>query len=460
MMEIADIERVIQEKDLRCVLVGTPDTSGIYRGRGIKPAHFVKTICEEGLGICDCIYIMDTLDKIHEPTRSMLWFPNWVDGMRDYVIKPDLSTFRIIPWLDRTAAVIGDVYDQFTGDLLETAPRSILKKMIDRADKLGYSMAAASELELIVFPESIAEIADKSFKDIKKFPIGVYDYSIHRLGIHNELVEQIYENRNLGGIIIDTYQSEAGPGQFEFNLRHCDVLEAADRAFLYKMGVRQIAARQGMTATFMAKLHADDFGNGYHVHQSLLDKQSGRNLFWDSTAEHNMSQVMAYYAGGLLSIMPGFTLLWAPYVNSYKRLALNSAAGINKTWGIDNRTVAIRVLAESEGSCRLEQRTPGADANPYLVMASMLAGGLYGIENKVEPPGLFKGNAYELTAEDCEQVPRTLPDAIKAFLASGEAREYFGEKFVEYYAEFRNSEYREFCSYVTDWEKKKYLEMA
>ena len=196
------------------------------------------------------------------------------------------------------------------------------------------------------------------------------------------------------------------------------------------------------------------------MHQSLLDKESGRNLFWDNAAEHNMSQLMAYYAGGLLSVMSEFTLLWAPYVNSYKRLLINSAAGINKTWGIDNRTVAIRVLPESADSCRLEQRTPGADANPYLVMASMLAGGLYGIENKVEPPDLFEGNAYELPEQTSGRIPKTLGDGVKAFLNSSEAKECFGEKFVEYYGEFRNSEYREFCSYVTEWEKERYLEMA
>jgi glutamine synthetase len=459
-MELSEVEKIVAEKELKTIFVGTPDINGNFRGRGVKPRHFIKTICEEGLGICDCIYNMDTLDGLHENAVSVPWYPSWEDGYRDYVIKPDLGTFGVVPWLDRTAAVIGDVYDQNTGDLLEAAPRSLLKKLVKRAADSGYRILATTELEFIVFPESIGEIAAKGFNDIKRLSPGAYDYSLYRLAVHQEFIDEIVEYMNARGIMVDTYQVEAAGGQFEIQLRHTDILEAADRAFIYKSGVKEIVARQGMTASFMAKFDSNDFGSGCHVHQSVIEATSGRNLFWDPDGDHHISNLMAHYAGGLLSTLTDFTLMWAPYVNSYKRLDVGTAAGISKTWGIDNRTVGVRVLSESEGACRLEQRAPGADINPYIALSGMLAGGLYGIEKKIEPPPMVSGNAYDIPADEAEQVPRTLGNAVKLFLSSGPAREYFGDQFVEYYAEFKNCEYRQFCSHVTKWEKMKYLEMA
>ena len=459
-MELGQIQKLIKEKELKCIFVGTPDVNGNFRGRGVTPEHFLKGICDEGLGICDCIYIMDTLDDMPSPTRELPWYPSWEEGLRDYVIRPDLTTFGIVPWLDRTAMVIGDVYDQTTGELLETAPRALLKRLVGKADELGYRFLASTELEFIMFPESINEIAAKGFRDIEKLSPGCYDYSIYRLAVHQELIDSIVQNMNLRGVQIHTYQVEAGSGQFEFQLKHDEILQVADRACIYKSGVKEIVARQGMTATFMAKYAVDSFGNSCHVHQSVLDKQSGRNLFWDPERKHNMSRLMSHYAGGLLSVMRGFTLMWAPFVNSYKRYGAATAAGSSATWGIDNRTVGIRVLSESKGSCRLEHRAPGADSNPYLVMAAMLAGGLHGIEQKVEPPELFAGNAYKIPEEECERLPRTLGDAVETFTDSAQAREYFGDEFVDYYAEFKTLEWREFCSHVTEWEKRKYLEMV
>jgi glutamine synthetase len=403
---------------------------------------------------------MDASDNLSHPNRKLSWYPDWNSGYGDYVIKPDLSTFGVVPWLDRTGAVIGDVYDQTTGCLLETAPRALLKKLVAKADSLGYRIQAALELEFIIFAEPVSEIASKGYTAIKKLAPGVYNYSLYRLSVHQELLQSIVQNMNLRGIPIHSYQMEAGPGQFEVQLAHTDALEAADRAFIYKSGVKEIVARHGMTATFMAKFDAAELGSSCHVHQSLWEKRTGRSLFWDSKGEHRISQAMRNYAAGLLEVLPDFTLMWAPYVNSYKRLGKNTAAGLNKTWGIDNRTVSIRVLPESEDSCRLEHRVPGADANPYLVMAAMLAGGLYGIENALDPPHLVVGNAYDIPAKDAPQVPRTLGDAVACFMASPLTREFFGEKFVEYYAEFKAQEWNQFCSCVTDWEIKKYLEMA
>lgn len=459
-MDRSDIKKLIEDLELKTILVGTPDPNGNFRGRGVKPGHFLGTICEEGLGICDCIYNMDTLDGLHENTRQVPWYPSWEDGYRDYVIRPDLDTFGVVPWLDRTAAVIGDVYDQHTGGLLEVAPRSILKKLIKQAADLGYRILAATELEFILFPESINDIAAKGFTDIKRLSPGAYDYSLYRMAIHQDLVEEIVECMNQRGIEVDTYQVEASGGQFEIQLRHADILTAADRAFFYKGGVKEIIARKGMTATFMAKFDSNDFGSGCHVHQSVVDRKTGRNLFWDASQEHHVSELMAHYAGGLLATLTDFSLMWAPYVNSYKRIAPGTAAGINETWGIDNRTVGVRVLSESESGCRLEQRAPGADINPYIALAGMLAGGLHGIENKIQPPPMRTGNAYEVSPTEAKQMPPTLGDAVKLFLESEPACRYFGETFVNYYAEFKNCEYKQFCDHVTEWEKRKYLEMA
>jgi glutamine synthetase len=311
-MELSEVKKIIEEKELKTIFVGTPDINGNFRGRGIKPRHFLKTICEEGLGICDCIYNMDTLDGMHENAVPLPWYPSWEDGYRDYIIKPDLGTFGIVPWLDRTAAVIGDVYDQNTGEILEAAPRSLLKKLVKQAADSGYRILATTELEFIVFPESISEIAAKGFNDIKRLSPGAYDYSLYRLAVHQEFIDEIVENMNARGILVDTYQVEAAGGQFEIQLRHTDILDAADRAFLYKSGVKEIVARQGMTASFMAKFDSNDFGSGCHVHQSVIGAATGRNLFWDPDGNHHISKLMAHYAGGLLATLTYFYKMGAP----------------------------------------------------------------------------------------------------------------------------------------------------
>ena len=459
-MDLTEIEKIIKENELKVILLGTPDANGNFRGRGVWPEHFLKTICDEGLGICDCIYNMCTLDGIHENTRECPWYPSWEDGYRDYVIKPDLSTFGLVPWLEKTGAVIGDVYDQHTGKILETAPRALLKRMIEKADRRGYRLVMASELEFILFPESISEIAAGDFRNIKRMSPGAYDYSLYRLSVHYELLEYIRENMEKRGIPVDTFQVEAAGGQFELQLRHADALVAADRAFLYKSGVKELSARRGLTASFMAKFDSNDFGNGCHVHQSLLDRETGRNLFWDSNRAHNISELMDYYNGGLLATLTDFTLMWAPYVNSYKRFGPGTAAAFNQSWGIDNRTTAVRALPESPDGCRLEQRAPGADVNPYVAMAGMIAGGLYGIENRIEPPEITVGNAYDLSPGKAGRLPGTLGEAVEIFRASRMARECFGDEFVEYYAEFKHCEWNEFCAHVTGWERRKYMEMA
>ena len=460
-MNMAQIKEIIKEQELKCIIVGTPDVNGNLRGRGVRPDHFTDCICDEGLGICDCIYIMDTLDAMPVPSsKGLPWYPDWEEGYRDYFIRPDLDTFAVVPWLEKTAMVIGDVYDQNTDELLETAPRSILKRLIERADALGYQVLTAAELEFVLLPESISQIAEKDFRDIKKISPGCYDYVIYRLAVHHEFMENIAQNMNLRGVSVPTYQVEAGSGQFEFQLDHTDILEAADQAVIFKSGVKEMVARQSMTATFMAKYDADSFGSSCHIHQSITDKLTGANLFWDKAREHNISKLMGHYAAGLMETMVGFTLMWAPYVNSYKRYTDSSFAGLSQAWGIDNRTMGVRVLPESESGCRLEHRVPGADANPYFVMAAMLAGGLYGLENRIEPPDLITGSAYSVSEETAQRVPANLGDAIRNFRASPQAKEYFGEKFVEYYAEYKALEWKEFSLYVTDWEKRKYLEMV
>jgi glutamine synthetase len=316
----------------------------------------------------------------------------------------------------------------------------------------------AIELEVRYFREDQESLRAKDYAGLRPLSPGLNCYSIHHASIDEDVVGEVRRLLLEYGIPVEGYNREHGAGMYEINLRHGDALTAADQAMLYKSASKEIAARRGVIPTFMAKYSDQVDGCSGHIHQSVWDTEGERNLFWDKEGRHHTSKLMGHYIAGLLATLPELMLMYAPNVNSYKRFVEGTWAPTTATWGFENRTTALRVISTNAGACRLEQRVPGADVNPYLGFAACLAGGLYGIEQKLEPPPMTEGDAYGI--KGVPRLPSTLSQAVEAFSGSALARQFFGEGFVEHYAAMRRWEVDRYNRAVTDWERRRYFEMV
>jgi glutamine synthetase len=316
----------------------------------------------------------------------------------------------------------------------------------------------AAELEVRFFQEDQHSLREKGFSGLRPINPGYNCYSIHHASIDEPVIGRVRRCLNDYGIPVDAYNREHGAGMYEINLRHADAVTAADQTMLYKSASKEIAAQVGALPTFMAKYADDVDGCGGHLHQSLWSLNGDQSAFWDDRGDHHVSETMGRYIAGLLATMPEFMVMFAPNVNSYKRFVPRTWVPTNLTWGIDNRTAALRVIASSPGAIRIENRAPGADLNPYLAFAASLAGGLHGIERALKPPPPLRGNAYDLT--DAEPLPNSLPEALELFRDSALARDWFGDEFVDQYVAFREWEVEKHRRAVTDWERRRYFEMV
>jgi glutamine synthetase len=316
----------------------------------------------------------------------------------------------------------------------------------------------AVELEVRYFREDQESLRDKNYTDLRPISPGLNCYSIHHASIDEEFVGGVRRLLLEYGLPVEGYNREHGAGMYEINLRHGDALSAADQAMLYKSASKEIAARSGVIPTFMAKYSDRIDGCSGHIHQSLWDIEGNCNLFWDERGRHHMSKLMGRYIAGILATLPEFVVMYAPNVNSYKRFVAGTWAPTTASWGLDNRTTALRVISTSAGACRMEQRVPGADVNSYLGFAACLAGGLHGIEQDIEPPPMTEGDAYAIPG--LPRLPSTLAEAVERFEASELAREFFGQGFVEHYAAMRRWEVQKYNRAVTDWERRRYFEMV
>ena len=287
---------------------------------------------------------------------------------------------------------------------------------------------------------------------------GLNCYSIHHASIDEPVIGRVCRMLTAYGIPVEAYNREHGAGMYEINLRYTDALRAADQTMLYKSATKEISAQMGVTPTFMAKFGDDVDGCGGHIHQSLWTADGADNVFWNKLGAYHVSELLGHYVAGVLATLPEFMLMYAPNVNSYKRYVAGTWAPTNLTWGVDNRTTALRVIAGSASAARVENRVAGADLNPYLGFAASLAGGLHGIENKLAPPSPTRGSAYDDVS--AEKLPRSLPEALERFRGSELARRYFGEEFVEQYVAVREWEVERHRRAVTDWERQRYFEMV
>ncbi len=431
------------------VIVAFPDMQGRLVGKRITGRFFVDSVHEETHA---CDYLLTT-DMEMEPVPGYE-AASWSRGYGDLVLRPDLGTLRWVPWLEGTAVVLADVTDE-SGELLPHAPRSILKRQLARLAERGWGASFASELEFYLFEETYAEAKQRGYRDLH--PTGWYieDYHIFQGTKEEGVIRAIRNGMEGAGIPLEGSKGEWGPGQQEINFRYAAGLEMADRHVLYKNGAKEIAHQHGRGLTFMAKWAAQLAGSSCHVHCSWQDVKTGKSVFFDPSAEDGMSGLLKSFLAGQLALAAESTIFFAPYINSYKRYQSQSFAPTRLAWSWDNRTTGYRMVGHGQ-SLRVESRIPGADCNPYLVYAAMIAAGLHGVDRGLELGEAFQGNAYE--SKSVQQVPRTLREAIRLLEGSEILREVLGEAVVGHYLHAAKYEQMDYDRVVTDYELRRMFE--
>ena len=456
MMTDDELCDLVRRGDIDTVLAVFPDLYGRLVGKRISGHFFREEVSRHGMHVCD--YLL-ACDMEMDPVPGYR-FTSWADGYGDVLCRPDLSTLRRATWLDRTALVLCDVLDAERDVLVEVAPRTILKRQVERATAAGFTAMGGSELEFFILRETYESAQKKGFDNLEPFGWYIEDY--HTLqGFKTEgLVGAIRRHLDASGVPIEFSKGEWGPGQHEINFRYAGFLETADRHVIFKQAAKEIAIQQNLAVTFMAKLDERYAGSSTHLHSSLRSSD-GTPLFATSRPgpgqDVQLPDVFRWWLGGLMRHARASALLFAPYVNSYKRFRAGSFAPTGIAWSYDNRTAGFRIVGHGP-STRVECRIPGADANPYLALAATLAAGLDGIANRIEPPPMFRGDVY--AAEGLPTVPRSLPEAIAEFEASAMVRDAFGAEVVQHLLHFARTEQRKFDETVTTWERRRYLERA
>ncbi len=431
------------------VAIAFPDVQGRLLGRRIPARHFLDNP-EQELSICTASLAWD----ISEGVPHVVPFAGHHTGWHDVYVRPALETLRPYPGVAGTAICIGDVYDE-EGHLLEIAPRTILRRQLERARKLGYTVLLASELEFYLFQGDIRTARLKRFQGLEPTTIVRSDYSIVGQAVQEPFIQRIRREMETAGIPIYACQAEYGLGQWEVNLEHAEAMEMCDRHAVYKSGVKELALQSGLTLTFMAKPIAADTGSSCHFHCSV---RSGDNpIFAEAVGARQLSTAGKTFLGGLMSHLSETALFYAPYVNSYKRHAGEDYGGGVIAWGNDNRTVTFRVLGAGN-SLRLEHRYAGADANPYLAAAAIIAAGLDGIENSLDPGASIMGNAYE--RRDLRRAPASLGEAVESFAGSEFASAAFGKEVIDHYVAHARGEWNGYLKTVTDWELDRAFELV
>ncbi len=451
-----DLFGKIDAGEIETVVLAFPDMYGRLMGKRIAGAFFEEEVADHGVHMCD--YLL-TADMEMDPVPGYE-FASWEEGYGDFLCVPDWKTLRVASWLDRTAVLICDPVGK-DGKPVEVAPRNILRRQVERSLSLGFLPMGAVELEMFIFDESYRSAHERGYRGLTTSGWYIEDYHIFQGSKWEPLIGAIRRHLEMSGIPVENSKGEWGPGQHEINIRYADMMEMADRGVIFKEISREIAYQQGVSVTFMAKWNEDLAGNGMHIHSSLWDLKGERSLFpGDEKLEGipaGISSIFRWYLGGLLAHTYELSLLFASNVNSYKRYQPGSFAPTGIAWSYDNRTAGYRVVGRGN-SLRIESRIPGADANPYLALAAIVAAGIDGIENRIEPPPVFRGDVY--SAKTIQHVPRSLSEAIAAFEGSEFARRTFGEKVVEHYVHFARTEQQKFEKAVTDWELRRYFERA
>jgi glutamine synthetase len=447
-MNEKELEDAFERHGIRRVKVGGHDIDGILRGKYISLDKFWGAL-KDPIGFCDVIFGWDAADALYDNAVGT----GWHTGYPDTHARIDPTTFRVLPSEPDTASFLMD-FVQSDGTPHPACPRGVLARVIERARALGYEVSIGSEFEFFVFKETTASLYAKGFRGLEPLSQGMFGYSWIRSGQNADLCHAILDDLERFGIPIEGLHTETGPGVYEAAIKYDAALAAGDKAALFKTAAKQVAARLGYAVTFMAKYSAALPGSSGHLHQSLW--KNGGNVFHDAEAEDKLSHLARHYLGGQLALMPELTALVAPTVNSYKRYVPGVWAPLNASWGIENRTCAIRAIPGTAKSTRFEHRQPAADINPYLAMAATVAAGLWGIEHEVQPTEPVKGDAS--ARSDLAGLPRTLREATDRLAASAAARALLGNGFVDHYVRTRDWECRQYERAVSDWEVTRYFE--
>jgi glutamine synthetase len=447
MLTLDDLRAEIEAGTIDTVVTAFTDMQGRLMGKRIQGEYFLEDVADHGVEGCNYLLALDMeMDPL--PGYEMA---NWEKGYGDFGIVPDMATLRRIPWLDSTALVICDVVDH-DGSPTAASPRAVLMRQYERASAMGYTPMMASELEFYLYKESYADAWAKDFRELTPTIPYILDYHILATTMDEHFIHQLRRGMQGAGIPVEFSKGEAWAGQHELNVRYADAVTSADRHTIYKNGVKELAALNGISATFMAKPSEKDIGSSCHIHMSLTEPGGGASAFVDG---HEETDTFRHFLGGLRAHIREVALFVAPSVNSYKRYAAESWAPTSISWGRDNRTAGFRIVGHGQ-SRRIECRIPGADVNPYLGYAALLAAGLDGIENQLDPGPELMGNAYE--AAEAEAFPSTLREAVANWEGSEFAKRAFGDSAWRHYLNYGRTEQRLFDEVVTDYERKRMFE--
>jgi len=428
------------------------DIDGVLRGKYISKEKFLS-VYESNLGYCNVVFGWDMADVSYDNSN----YTGWHSGYPDAKVKLDLSTFRKIPWENDVPFFLGEFITEDENPL-EICPRQVLKRIESQAKSQGFTPFVSQEFEWYNFAETPQSASDKNFNNLTPLTPGMFGYSILRTSLKNDFFDDLFSLLSKFDIPIEGLHTETGPGTYEAAIQYGTTILSGDRAVLFKTAVKEIAYKNGIMATFMAKVSEQLPGCGGHIHQSIWNADASENLFFDEKNTSKMSDLMRSYIAGQLLCLPEILPMIAPTINSYKRLVEGAWAPTTVTWGIDNRTVALRALPTGSKSCRLETRIIGSDTNPYLAIAACLAAGLYGIKNNLElKQPQTKGNGY--ADESNGRLSKNLIDSTLKMKNSKIANELFGETFVQHFTQSREWEWRQFSKVVTDWEMKRYFEI-
>jgi glutamine synthetase len=453
MLTLAQLKKEVADGAIDTVVAAFPDMQGRLMGKRFHAQYFVDGAHEETHG---CNYLLaDDIDMEPVPGYKAA---SWEKGYGDFVLKPDLGTLRITPWLENTALVLCDILDHHHHEPVPHSPRNMLKRQIERLARMKIKAFMASELEFFLFDESYDDARHKSYMQLKTAGLYIQDYHILQTTKEEGVMRAIRNGLQGAGIPVENSKGEWGPGQEEINVKYAEALEMADRHAILKNACKEIAWSLGKSITFMAKWNYGLAGNSSHIHQSLWSND-GKPLFYDAKADHGMSALMRSYMAGLLAHASEITYFLAPYINSYKRFMAGTFAPTRAIWSFDNRTAGYRLCGADSKSVRVECRVGGADLNPYLAFAALIAAGLEGIDKKMELEPAFSGDAYD-PKKKLREIPKTLREATALMDKSKFLRGAFGDDVIDHYVHTAKWEQFEYDRRITDWELKRGFEQS